>query len=109
MHRVPKAAAALLFLALAAGFAIAYLPHECVIAMIAYRRAASLAGLEVVGPFDATSSFNAESAYNRGDYATAMRLLRPVAEKGDAKAQKNLGNMYAKGLGVPQDDSAAVS
>ena len=109
MHRVPKGAAALLILALAAGFAIAYLPDVCVTAMIAYRRAASLAGLEVVGPFDATSSLNAEKAYNRGDYATAMRLLRPVAEKGDAKAQKNLGNMYAKGLGVPQDYSAAVS
>jgi len=42
-------------------------------------------------------------AYQRGDYATAVRLWRPPAEQGNAEAQYNLGVMYAEGDGVPQD------
>ena len=45
----------------------------------------------------------------KGDYATAMRLWRPLAEQGDADAQNNLGVMYDDGRGVPQDYAAAVS
>ncbi len=48
------------------------------------------------------------AAYNRGDYATALREFRPLAERGDAKAQYHLGVMYSKGEGVPQDDAKAV-
>ncbi len=44
----------------------------------------------------------------RGDYATALREWRPLAEQGDADAQYNLGFMYDKGEGVPQDDAEAV-
>ena len=33
-------------------------------------------------------------AYEKGDYATALRLWRPLAEQGDADAQSNLGLMY---------------
>ena len=40
-------------------------------------------------------------AYNRGDYASAMREWRPLAEQGNADAQFNVGVLYAKGLGVP--------
>ena len=43
------------------------------------------------------------SAYERGDYAQAMNLWRPLAEQGDAPAQFNLGVMYRHGQGVPQD------
>ena len=46
-------------------------------------------------------------AYHRGDYATAMRELRPLAEQGDATAQYNLGLLYANGQGMPQDDAQA--
>jgi len=42
-----------------------------------------------------------------GDYATALRLLKPLAEQGLADAQFNLGVMYATGRGVPQDDVRA--
>jgi len=45
----------------------------------------------------------------KGDYATAMRLWRPLADQGVASAQYNLGVMYANGQGVPQDYAAAVS
>ncbi len=36
-------------------------------------------------------------AYNRGDYATALREWRPLAERGDIAAQFKLGLMYANG------------
>jgi hypothetical protein len=42
-------------------------------------------------------------AYERGDYATALREWRPLAEQGIADAQFNLGQLYANGQGVPQD------
>jgi uncharacterized protein len=44
----------------------------------------------------------------RGDYATALRLLQPLADKGDGVAQLNLGVMYEDGEGVPQDYTEAV-
>jgi TPR repeat protein len=46
-------------------------------------------------------------ANNREDYATALREWRPLAEKGDALAQYNLGVLYRKGRGVTQDDVQA--
>ena len=39
----------------------------------------------------------------RGEYTTAMRLFRPLANQGNAAAQTNLGLMYGTGLGVPMD------
>ncbi len=46
-------------------------------------------------------------AYNRGDYATALKEWRPLAEQGDAVAQYFLAHMYENGQGVPQDDVQA--
>ncbi len=43
------------------------------------------------------------AAYERGDYETALRELRPLAEQGNDGAQNNLGFMYSEGQGVPQD------
>ncbi|MGY9057199.1 MAG: hypothetical protein ACKVGZ_16640 [Alphaproteobacteria bacterium] len=40
---------------------------------------------------------------NAGDYATALREWKPLAEEGDAAAQFNLGVMYDNDQGVPQD------
>jgi TPR repeat protein len=47
-------------------------------------------------------------AYQRGDYATALKEWRPLAEQGDAGAQFDLGAMYHDGLGVTQDYAEAV-
>ena len=44
-----------------------------------------------------------DDAIKRRDHATALRLIRPLAEQGDANAQYNLGVFYDNGLGVPQD------
>ena len=43
------------------------------------------------------------AAYQRGDYVTALRELKPLAEQGHAEAQNNLGVKYSEGQGVPQD------
>ena len=43
------------------------------------------------------------AAYDAGDYATALRLWRRLADQGDAAAQTMLGAMYNDGRGVPKD------
>ncbi len=48
------------------------------------------------------------AAYDRGDYATALREWRPLAEQGDAEAQNSLGYMYSHGEGVTQDHAEAA-
>ncbi len=55
------------------------------------------------GPFE-----DAVEAHSRGDSQKALRLIRPLANDGDAVAQFNLGLMYATGQGVQQDDAAAA-
>ena len=47
-------------------------------------------------------------AAQKGDFATALKEWKPLAEHGDASAQYNLGVMYEKGQGVPQNDKTAV-
>ena len=51
---------------------------------------------------------DAVDAHARGDYAKALRLIRPLANDGNATAQFNLGVMYLTGRGVQQDNSAAA-
>ena len=47
------------------------------------------------------------AAYNRGDYLPAIRLFRPLAEKGNPKAQSVIGVMYRKGEGVARNSARA--
>jgi TPR repeat protein len=63
----------------------------------------SFAAPVVAGPLE-----DADIAIKRRDYATALRLIRPLAEQGDASAQYNLGVFYDNGLGVPQDHVRAL-
>ena len=46
-------------------------------------------------------------AYNRGDYAPAVKLFRPLAQAGNAKAQNVMGVMYRKGEGVTRSSAKA--
>ena len=57
----------------------------------------------------AQNAQEAAEAYKRGDYAAALKLLLPQAAQGNAEAQNNLGLMYYRGEGVPQDREEAVS
>src|SRR5215471_9458253 len=70
--------------------------------------AATILGLSFVAPVAAGPGEDAMAAAARGDYATAVRLLRPLADQGDAQAQYNLGVLYDNGQGVPQNDAEAM-
>jgi hypothetical protein len=52
--------------------------------------------------------FDAMRAYRARDFATALRMWREEAQKGDAQAMVNAGEMYAYGIGVPEDFAEAV-
>src|SRR5688500_337107 len=51
---------------------------------------------------------DATAADDRGDYATAVRLLRELADEGNDCAQFKLGGMYDDGRGVAQNDAEAL-
>lgn len=46
-------------------------------------------------------------AEEAGDYATALKEWRALADAGHVKAQYRIGQMYRKGLGVNKDDTEA--
>jgi len=48
------------------------------------------------------------TAYNQGDYATAIKEWTPLAKQGHASAQYNLGVIYKNGDGVVQNYKTAV-
>ncbi len=48
------------------------------------------------------------TAAQSGDWATALKEWKPLAEEGNAAAQNNLGLMYDNGWGVPQDYKESV-
>ena len=47
-------------------------------------------------------------AYKKGDYKTAYRIFKPLAERGDVGAQFTLGEMHSKGQGVPRNEADAL-
>src|SRR6476646_9361019 len=72
-----------------------------------------LVGLAILGA--ATAPLSAQSvkagidAWQRADYAGAIAIWRPLAEKGDADAAFNLGQAYRLGRGVPTNLGAAAT
>ncbi|MFQ5659162.1 MAG: hypothetical protein ACE5GZ_01970 [Gammaproteobacteria bacterium] len=52
--------------------------------------------------------YSASAALSRGDYNTAAKEFKRLAEQGDAKAQANLGYMYYVGEGLPQSYEEAA-
>jgi uncharacterized protein len=62
-----------------------------------------IAGSAAATPFD-----DAEAAYYRADYETALRLVRPLAEQGNPAAGGLFGEMYQTGRGVPTDTEQAI-
>lgn len=70
--------------------------------------------LALLCPFPAFSASVADTpdeaaaAYERGDYAQALALWGAQAAKGDARAMHNLGVIYERGQGVPEDAALAV-
>jgi TPR repeat protein len=64
--------------------------------------------LALAGPAMAGDWEDAVEAYKRQDYATALRLLKPLADQGYARAQDGLGIMYRDGEGVSKDYAQAL-
>ena len=48
------------------------------------------------------------AAYKRGDYETALRVWKPLAEQGNVRAQFSLGVLYRDGQGVPKTKDRAL-
>ena len=48
-------------------------------------------------------------AYEAKDYMTAFEEWLPLAKKNDPAAMRNIGHMYRRGLGVPQDFDKAMT
>jgi TPR repeat protein len=59
-----------------------------------------VASTAVAGPLE-----EAWAAYGRDDYTTTMRILRPLAEQRNVRAQYWLGFMFEYGQAVPQNDT----
>jgi uncharacterized protein len=72
--------------------------------IVAVMLAAGMMGPTFAGPYE-----DGTAAFERGDYQTALREWRPLAEKGIAGAQFGLGVMYADGDGVEPDYGIAAS
>jgi len=48
------------------------------------------------------------TAYDRANYATALKIWLPQAQEGDAAAQTYVGEIYEKGLGIQADYQLAL-
>jgi TPR repeat protein len=68
---------------------------------------AALLILATSSPLAAQSVKAGIEAWQKGDYAAGVAIWRPLAEKGDADAQFNLGQAYRLGRGLPTNLSAA--
>jgi TPR repeat protein len=65
--------------------------------------AVTLWTLAFVLPVNAGELEDAEAAVKSGDYVAALQLLGTLADQDNTHAERDLGIMYIKGQGVPQD------
>ncbi|MEQ1516635.1 MAG: tetratricopeptide repeat protein [Usitatibacteraceae bacterium] len=63
-----------------------------------------LGGMAIAGEVE-----DGEKAYARKEYAQAVELFRKAATRGDAAGQFQLGTMYVRGHGVPQNYQEAAA
>jgi TPR repeat protein len=68
-----------------------------------YALALGVFGSVAAGPFE-----DGEAAFQRGDYAAALKSWLPLANEGSAAAQNNIATMYHAGQGVPRSDTIAT-
>src|SRR5215471_17234743 len=92
---------AVALVAMSAGFALGVYRHPIKQAFVNSAVAVGLAS-----PADGAAE--AETAFQKTDYAKALKLARPLAEAGDPRAEAVLGSAYYRGRGVAQNDSEAA-
>ncbi len=69
----------------------------------------ALSAAAVLAQTPEATYLEARAALQKRDFDAAVKILRPLAEGGLARAQSTLGGMYASGLGVPQSYTEAVA
>ena len=77
--------------------------YEFVVKNLAFIAVLLLSGLPLYADFQ-----DGLAAYNSGDYSTAAQEWQPIAERGDANAEYNMGLLYSSGQGVPRDYQMAA-
>src|SRR5260221_269275 len=92
---------AVALVAMAAGFALGVYRHSIKQAFVDSAVAVGLAS-----PADEAGT--AEIAFQRADYAKALKLARPLAEAGDPRAEAIVGSAYYRGPRVAQNDTEAA-
>ena len=65
------------------------------------------AAAQVISKYESSCYREAENAYSQEDYATALKKLKPLAERGHVRSQHLLGVMYINGTDVVQNDEQA--
>jgi TPR repeat protein len=80
--------------------------------MTKYKLSAGLVGL-VLGMALSAASASADGvkgvqAYEKGDYATALKEFMPLAEQGQPSAEAAVGQMYFEGKGVAANPAEAA-
>ena len=68
----------------------------------------SEAASQVISKYENSCYRDGEDAYSQGDYATALKKLKPLAERGHVGSQHRLGVMYGNGEGVDKDYEQAI-
>jgi uncharacterized protein len=68
-----------------------------------------VASLRLALPAAAGELDEAVAAAHRGEYAAALKRLAPLAEKGDARAQFDIGFMHAYGWGFQRNPAEAIA
>lgn len=71
--------------------------------MVAILLVVAMAASAAAGPLE-----DGVAAYRKRDWATALRLLKPLAEQGNAAAEERLGRLYERGKAVPQNYRTAL-
>jgi hypothetical protein len=99
--RRTEVAAAIAVLMLALGFTLGGYREPILKSTIRLAQSMGLAR----EPPDADTAY---AAYQDRKYSIALRLARPLAEQGVARAQFILGSLYYSGQSVPQDSSEAL-
>ena len=67
-----------------------------------------LVGVMAALPAKGDTLAQGKAAFSRGNYVAAARILAPLAQRGNARAQAMLGFMYENGFGTPQAYDVAV-
>jgi len=80
-------------------------PHRRFTIRLATMAMAAALILPNVAKADGMAGF---TAFERGDYPTALKEFQVLADQGVPAAQAALGQMYLQGLGVPQDYATAA-